>query len=97
MWSVILTKTTVKQIRKLPEDIRVRLHFLVQEIRRMGPVRDNRLNYSKIRGAEACHHCHLKRGNPTYVAVWEVVDKENRKVEVKYAGSHEKADYNRIC
>jgi mRNA-degrading endonuclease RelE of RelBE toxin-antitoxin system len=96
-WSVILNNTTIKQILKLPEDIRIRLHFLVQEIRKIGPIRTNRQNFGKIRGAEACYHCHLKKGNPTYVAVWKVVDKENKKVEVKYAGTHEKADYNRIC
>lgn len=95
-WTVTLTKTTAKHIRKLPEDIRIRLHFLVQEIRQLGPARTNRLNYGKIRGAEDCYHCHLKKGSPTYVAVWKVVDKKNKTVEVKYAGTHEKADYNRI-
>jgi len=96
-WSVILTNSTIKNIRKLPENIRARLHFLVQEIRQMGPIRANRLNYGKIRGVEDCYHCHLKKGNPTYIAVWKVVDKESKTVEVKYAGTHEKADYNRIC
>jgi len=96
-WTVILTKATSKHIRKLPEDIRTRLHFLVQEIRQLGPIRTNRPNYSKIRGAENCHHCHLKKGSPTYIAVWKVVNKTNKTVEVKYAGTHEKADYNRIC
>ena len=96
-WTVTLTKATAKHIRKLPEDIRIRLHFLVQEIRHLGPVRTNRPNYSKIRGTEDCHHCHLKKGRPTYVAVWKVVDKKNKTVEVRYAGTHEKAGYNRIC
>jgi len=97
IWTVKLTKTTVKNIRKLPEDIRVRLHFLVQEIQQLGPARTNRINYSKIIGAEDCHHCHLKKGSPTYVAVWKVVDKKNKTIEVKYAGTHEKADYKGIC
>ena len=43
------------------------------------------------------YHCHLKKGKPTYVAVWKVTDKENRPVEVRYVGTHEKADYERIC
>ena len=80
LWTVILTKATTKHIRKLPEDIRTRLHFLVQEIRQLGPIRTNRPNYSKIRGAEDYHHCHLKKGNPTYIAVWKVVDKKTKQL-----------------
>ncbi len=37
------------------------------------------------------------QGRPTYVAIWKVKDKENKIVEVKYAGTHENADYERIC
>lgn len=95
-WDVKLTNTTAKNIRKLPEDIKTRLHFLVQEIRHSGPVRTNRLNYGKIRGTKNCHHCHLKKGYPIYVAVWKIVDKKNKHVEVIYAGTHEKANYNRF-
>ncbi|MDR3555637.1 MAG: hypothetical protein P4L55_12845 [Syntrophobacteraceae bacterium] len=39
------------------------------------------------------HHCHLKKGKPTYVAIWEVRDKNVRIVEIIYAGTHEKAPY----
>ena len=35
----------------------------------------------------------LKKGHPTYVAIWEVTDKEIRLIEVIYAGTHEKAPY----
>jgi hypothetical protein len=39
------------------------------------------------------HHCHLKKGKPTYVAVWEVKNREIRLIEVTYVGTHEKAPY----
>ncbi len=39
------------------------------------------------------HHCHLKKGHPTYVAVWEVTDTDVCLVEVIYVGTHEKALY----
>ena len=39
------------------------------------------------------YHCHLKKGHPTYVAIWEVRSKEIRLIEVTYAGTHEKAPY----
>ena len=35
----------------------------------------------------------LYEGRPTYVAVWEVIDKEIQLVEVSYVGTHEKAPY----
>jgi hypothetical protein len=35
----------------------------------------------------------LKKGHPTYVAIWEVKNKEIRLIEVIYAGTHEKAPY----
>jgi hypothetical protein len=31
---------------------------------------------------------HLKKGHPTYVAVWEVKDYEIKLVEVTYVGEH---------
>jgi len=49
------------------------------------------LNYSKL--ATNLHHCHLKKGNPTYVAVWREEQNDIRLVEVIYAGTHEKAPY----
>lgn len=53
------------------------------------------VNYSKLRGTgrKEIHHCHLNRGRPTYVAVWEVLDKAVRLVEVSYVGTHENAPY----
>ncbi len=48
-------------------------------------------NYGKL--GRNRHHCHLKKGHPTYVAVWEVKGYEIKLVEVTYVGSHEKAPY----
>ncbi|WP_237707634.1 hypothetical protein [Desulfocurvibacter africanus] len=39
------------------------------------------------------YHCHLNKGRPTYVAVWQVLDKVVCLVEVTYVGTHEKAPY----
>ena len=67
------------------------LFQLVREIEAAGPVLGDWPNYSKLSDNE--HHCHLKKGNPTYVAVWREVRGQIRLVEVIYAGSHEKAPY----
>ena len=90
-WQVKLTSKADKQAGRLPRNIRDRLYMLMEEIRQTGPVRGNWPNYSKL--ASGGHHCHLKKGKPTYVAVWEEREKEIRLIEVIYAGTHEKAPY----
>jgi mRNA-degrading endonuclease RelE of RelBE toxin-antitoxin system len=90
-WFVTLHSKVQKGIRKLPEDIRALAFALVKEIEKDGPYRSNWPNYGKL--SDGRLHCHLKKGRPTYVAVWEVGDKKARIVEVKYVGTHEKAPY----
>ena len=90
-WTVEFTGRSKKQADKLPANIREVLFQLTQEIEFSGPVRGNWPNYSKLSSTE--HHCHLKKGKPTYVAVWREVQGKVKLVEVVYAGSHEKAPY----
>jgi hypothetical protein len=90
-WQVVLTSKADKQAGRLPRAVLDRLFTLMEEIRQVGPVRGNWPNYSKL--AEGRHHCHLKKGKQTYVAVWEERDKQIRLIEVIYAGTHEKAPY----
>lgn len=90
-WAVVFTNKSRKQKEKLPLRVRELLFLLVREIEAAGPVRGDWPNYSKLSDNE--HHCHLKKGNPTYVAVWREVRGQIRLVEVIYAGSHEKAPY----
>jgi hypothetical protein len=71
--------------------LRQALFFLVKEIEVAGPVRGNWPNYSKL--GKGRHHCHIKKGQPTYVAVWEEKNDGIQLVEVVYAGTHEKAPY----
>jgi hypothetical protein len=88
---VEFTSRSKKQIDKLPVLVRALLFQLAREIENSGPVRGDWPNYSKL--SEYTHHCHLKKGRPTYVAVWREVTGQIRLVEVIYAGSHEKAPY----
>lgn len=80
-----------KQIRDLPGAPKRAAWDLVREIGDLGPVRGNWPNYGKI--SPVRHHCHLCKGKTTYVAVWEVLNKRARVVEIRYAGTHEKANY----
>ncbi len=90
-WTVRLSRTVEKQKVKLSKPLRQILYALIGDIEAGGPVRGDWLNYGKLTGNR--HHCHLKKGQPTYVAVWEVQDKTIKLVEVIYVGTHEKTPY----
>jgi hypothetical protein len=89
-WHVVLSRKTAKVFPKLPERIKETLALLIADIEEGGPVRGDWPNYSKL--GPNTHHCHLKKGKPTYVAVW-VETEVGVQVEVTYAGTHEKAPY----
>ncbi len=92
-WIVSYSKKAAKQYSSLPSVVQDRLDALTAEIELLGPVRGNWKNYSKLEGSTRQHHCHIKTGRPTYVAVWEETDETVKLVEVVYAGTHEKAPY----
>lgn len=89
-WKVLIHRKVDKQCSKLPRSVLDALGALVASIVRDGPVRGDWPNYSRLPGGK--HHCHLKKGRPTYVAVW-TEDKNTITVEIVYAGTHEKAPY----
>jgi hypothetical protein len=89
VWTVEVNRRI--QITALPLRVQQSLVALLREIELQGPVRGNWPNYGRL--GPGRHHCHLKKGRPTYVAVWEVRDREQRIVEVTYVGTHEKAPY----
>jgi len=66
-------KKVVRQIARLLDAVKRKLALLSQEIEVAGPVRGNWPNYSRL--SDTRHHCHLKKGRPAYVAVWEVTEK----------------------
>jgi len=90
-WIVKLTRRAEKQKEKLPEQVKGALVFLLHEIARNGPVRGDWPNYGKLGPKQ--HHCHIRKGRPTYVAVWQEISDEIRLVEITYVGTHEKAPY----
>lgn len=90
-WKVYLKGKVQKSLKTFPKVARENLLTLIREIELYGLVRDNWPKYGKL--SEAVHHCHIKSGRPTYVVVWEVIDKRIKVVEVTYAGTHEKAPY----
>ncbi|MCI0382274.1 MAG: cytotoxic translational repressor of toxin-antitoxin stability system [Chlamydiae bacterium] len=90
-WTVEFTSKAAKQRGNLPYKIRALLDLLSKEIEISGPIRRNWKNFSRL--TDDNFHCHLKKGRPTYVACWRVVDKKIQIIEVYYAGTHENAPY----
>ena len=90
-WNVTLHPKARKGIARLPARVRATLALLLREIELNGPARGDWPNYGKP--GKDTYHCHLKKGQLTYVVVWQVTDKAIRLVEITYAGTHEKAPY----
>ena len=90
-WKVVYSRKKFQK-RRLPTVVMATMELLIAEIEQSGPVRGNWSNYSKLPNNR--HHCHIKKGKPTYVAVWEDIGNNKVKlVEVVYVGTHEKAPY----
>jgi hypothetical protein len=90
-WTATLHRRVANVIPILPEPVQDLLRLLLLDLEGQGPVRGNWPNYGKL--SRTRHHCHLKKGRPTYVAVWEERDRRQRLLEVIYVGTHEKAPY----
>ena len=91
VWQVALTPKAKKQAASLPQRVKAALALLMSDMEAGGPVRGDWPNYGKL--SDTKHHCHIRKGKPCYVAVWEVTDKTVKLIEVQYAGTHERAPY----
>lgn len=100
-WGVTLSRDAKKQYIKLkhsgqkkPSILDV-IDTLVSDLILNGPFLSDWPNYGAISESKTkiFYHCHLKKGNPTYVACWKVTDEKGKKIEVFYVGSHESAPY----
>lgn len=95
-WTVIFSRKAEKQKAKLPAAIAETLYLLRKDLEDRGPVVTSWPHCGKIAGSHSGHyHCHLNRGHPTYVVVWQILDKVVRVLEIQFAGTHETVDYSR--
>ena len=87
-YEIRLKKSVLKNLKRLPGNVRERFELLVLVLRKSGPTGPHIFkNYSKLSDTE--YHCHLNR---SYVACWRH-DKGTITIEVYYAGSREDAPY----
>jgi len=95
-WAVVFSRKAGKQKTKLPKPMADTLYLLEKDLGLRGPAVTGWPHYGKITGSKSGHHhCHLNKGHPTYVVVWQVIDKVVRILEIQYVGTHEKVDYSR--
>lgn len=99
-WDVIPANGKVaKQIVNLNIGLNIIFDAFLKDLQQNGPNLPGWPNFQKNRGTGKidCYHCHLQRGKPTYVVIWRVLDKREKQLEIRYVGTHEKADYQRHC
>lgn len=87
-WEVSVSSRMLKKIERLPPKVRKLWQVLARDLKILGPIQHEWPNYSKL--GDDLFHCHL---NYRYVAVWKLVNKEIRLLEVTYVGSRENAPY----
>lgn len=96
-WHIEDSKKLEKQISALPEPIRPIIFALLADIEESGACQFEWPNYSPLKKSKNipkdAFHCHLKKGKPSYVACWRIIDKKRRIIEVYYVGTHENAPY----
>jgi hypothetical protein len=97
LWQIEKTKKLDKQITALPNTVRPTVYTLLADLETDGAHQPNWPKYSPLKKRkeipDEAFHCHLKRGRPTYVACWRIVDKKRKIIEVYYVGTHENAPY----
>lgn len=87
MYEVVVKKSVLKSVRKMPAQEQSRFQVLVDALKVSGPEQPSFKNYSKL-GPDK-FHCHLSYG---WVACW-TNENGTLKIEVYYAGSRESAPY----
>lgn len=95
-WTIEVSNRVRKQREKLPENIFLATKLLLEELEKYGPEAKSWPHFSPIHDKIGYFHCHLNKGCPCYVAVWRVNNNEIHVIEVRYVGTHEGVNYNRI-
>ena len=92
-WTVLIHNKVTKGLRKLHnKDIVEQAFALIRDLEENGPLAVKWPHFGKLN--EKTYHCHLRGSRrPTYVAVWQMIDKHTLILEVIYVGTHEKAPY----
>ena len=93
-WLIEFTAKAAKGRSRLPQKIRDRLDALVRAIQFGGPIQPSMPHFGTLKNRPGdWYHCHLNKGRPVYVVVWQIKNKKTVLIEVTSVGSHEKVPY----
>ena len=86
-WTVEFSRQAGKQYDKLKRSgsrpsINDTIDVLVLDLQRKGPELPDWPNYRPLVEMKEHYHCHLRKGRPTYVACWRIIDKKAKRIEV---------------
>lgn len=87
MYTVIVKRKIMRDMRKLPLNVQQLFLRLRNDLASSGPVQPSWMNYSMLSGGN--YHCHL---GYHHVACWKC-ENESITIEVYYVGSREGAPY----
>ncbi len=95
-WAVTFKLAAKKQYKKMERSgskpsVNDAIDALVLDMQKNGPNLPSWPNYGPLSKDE--YHCHLRKGKPTYVACWRIINKQAKEIEVYYVGTHEQAPY----
>jgi hypothetical protein len=91
-WNLIIGKKAIKGYGKMPYHAQQAFARLTGVLREQGPTGPHAWrNYGKLKGRDDQYHCHLTNDHQ-WIACWHAKE-EVLRIEIFYAGSHQKAPY----
>lgn len=91
MWKVTTNKKVAKKLQRYSF---INTHFerLISDLKQYGPQLTWWSHFSKLRNGSSMYHCHLNNNSPVMIALWLVINKEKKVLEVKDVQTHQEFD-----
>lgn len=68
------------------------MKLLVEDLTIKGPYLPEWSHFGKLKNGSGLYHCHLNNNSPVMIALWIVINKEKREMEVKDVQTHQEFD-----
>lgn len=94
MWTVKISEKARKVFKKYPF-IEKRLKTLVEDLITKGPYLPEWSHFGKLKNGSNLYHCHLtngRKGLPTLIALWFVINETEKIMEVVDVKTHDEFD-----
>ncbi len=91
MWKVTTNKKVAKKLQRYSF---INTHFerLISDLKQYGPQLTWWSHFSKLKNGSGLYHCHLNNNSPVMIALWLVINKEKKVLEVKDVQTHQEFD-----